>query len=211
MRFDRTGITVGKLLQFDGRMRSSILIFLMLALSTSVFSQRNEIDLEKREDSLRRLNRQMTISELFWNSDSDQLCYLGISNSFEMKSYCIGGEFKFYGSSYDPLLSGSLYGNFRTTIYHFDDTPDFNAVSFGGHLGIFGAEVIGYFNRNAEYYYFAPKIGYDYGSWSAFYGYNFPISPTEYKGNHGHNLSLKYHLYLSAFTYHKMRRQSYGY
>ena len=192
-------------------MKSFLCACILVIRCVDAFSQVTEADIERRADSLRKQNNRMTFSALFWNGDSDGLIYMGVSNSYEMNSYCLGGELKLYDSYFSPWFSGSFYANYRTAVRTFDDTPDFNALSIGTHLGIFGLEGIAYFNRNATEYYLAPKIGYDYGSWSVFYGYNLLLSAPEYNEIPGHNFSLKYHLYLSTFKYHRMRRKSYGY
>lgn len=187
-------------------------IILLVFINSLVFkgSSQNSDALKNKEDSLRKYNNIKTLSSLLYNSNTDGLFYCGITTSFELSTFFVGGEFKLYESYYIPLLSGSIYTNFKRAINN-NAQKDFNAISLGAHFTFLGLEGTAYFNNKQTFFYIIPKVGFDYGSWSIFYGYGIPLSKPHLEGTNGHNINLKYSLYLSAFKYHKMRRKSMGY
>jgi hypothetical protein len=182
-------------------------IFLFILYSNVQSQNANEIQLNHK-DSLRKASMKMAISDLFYNKNCDGLYYLGLSNSFEINSYYIGGEFKLYDSYYTPFLGFSIFTNFRTQIVSFSELNNLNAFSIGGNISILGIEMTTYFKKNEFYNFLTPKIGFDYGSWSVFYGFSFPNHNSHIQGISRHSLSVKYYLYLSTIKYYKMRKKS---
>lgn len=191
-------------------MKKLILVIVYGLVQFWSYSQDWETWIENRADSLRKINNKQTFRSLIYNSNSDGLFYLGLTNSFELSSYFMGGEFKMYDSYYSPLLSMSLYSNYRITPFNLEKNY-FSSFSLGVHCTFLGLESIVYSTNKINYFYLTPKLGFDYGSWSLFYGYNLPISTPRLEEYSGHNISFKYHLYLSSFKYHKMRKKSMGY
>jgi hypothetical protein len=185
---------------------STILSFIVI----NIYSQNWEENLKYRSDSLRKINNKQTLSSLLYNRNTDDLIYVGLTSSYEISSMFIGGEFKLYQSYYSPLYSGSIYVNYEHTIDP-NTEVNFNAISMGGHFTFAGLEGTVYFKNEEKFTYITPKIGFDYGTWSVFYGYGIPISSKYSQDLRDHNISLKYNLYLSAFKYHKLRRKSMGY
>ena len=142
---------------------------------------------------------------MFNNNSHYAFLHVGITNHYELSSYGLGGEVKLYGSFLQStLLSGSIYANYRH-LYTTKIVPS-NGISLGVHLFIFGMETTCYFDRdNIPLFYLTPKLGFDTGSFSLFYGYSVSLKSWNFQGAKSHNLSLKYHLYLDGFKYHKSR------
>lgn len=179
--------------------------FILFILSTSSFaySQVSENTTTHKQDSLQkeRLREELKsgISAFFFDHEFDGPFYLGVTNSFDLKSYALGAEFKAYTAGYIPLASISIYGNFKNVMWSFFDGTDFKSVSLGGHFAIFGLEGTMYFRESEKFFYLYPKIGFDYGSLSAFYGYGIPLSDSPFDKSYRNSISIKYFLYLNAF------------
>ena len=191
-------------------MKKIILSIILSIIVIQGYSQNREKKLNYRADSLRKINNKQTLSSLLYNGNTDGLIYVGLITSCEISSFFLGGEIKLYDSYYLPLYSGSIYANYKHSIDP-QKKVNFNAISIGGHFTFIGLEGTVYFNNEKTFAYIIPKVGFDYGTWSIFYGYGIPITTKYSQELSGHNLSLKYNLYLSAFKNHKSRRKSMGY
>jgi len=139
------------------------------------------------------------IPKLFYYSSERGAFYAGVTNQYELSCYSLGGELKRYGSINSPWLSASVYTNYRHLFVGQNTTIPSNAVSIGAHASILGLEATSYFTRDQQLYYLTPKIGFDTGSFSFFYGYSLSLNKSDFKGVYGHNVSFKYSLYLGAF------------
>lgn len=157
-------------------------------------------------DSLRRKNNKMLIGDLFW-SDYDDGFYLGALGSYEMQSAAAGGEVKYYASYYHYHISGSVYANARQ-LYTNDPSLPNTAVGAGVHFTIFALEGNVYLGGDRTRWYLTPKVGFDMGSFSIFYGYGLRLGPKDLSTNYSHSVSVKYFLHLGAFASHKSRKES---
>ena len=191
-------------------MKKITILTLFFQITLNSFSQDWDKWLENRADSLKTINNKQTLSSLFYNTNSDGLIYVGVTNSFEFSSYFIGGEFKLYDSYYTPLFGLAVYSNYRYSPYN-NPQRGFNAISIGANFSLIGMEFSVYFREKHSYVYFNPKIGFDYGSWSVHYGYNFAVSKPKFASVSGHNISFKYYLYMSSLKHHKSRKKSMRY
>jgi|GEM_PF-5927862 len=187
-----------------------IAIFFVLFYSISYAQNRDSLVDKGYVERLRKSNNRQTFSDLFFSEMEDGI-YCGVTNHFELLTYAIGGELKFYESYYSPFFSGSVYLNQRHLFNSETSSIPSNVTSIGIHFTIFGLEANCYYNKASTLLYLTPKIGYDRGNFSIFYGYSLPLNHSTYTQNYGHSISVKLELYLSAFKYHRMRRESDGY
>jgi hypothetical protein len=171
---------------------------------TQWFEKSNDVSKEEFEKALadstvkwnRKIRRSIIRSEIPQMLTSNEFrggIYAGVTNHYELSCYSLGGEGKLYLAYIIPLLSCSMYANYKHLYVSENKSIPSNAISLGGHLGLVGLEGTCYFNRDQKLYYLTPKIGYDTGNFSLFYGYSFTVNKAEYSGGiYGHNISFKY-------------------
>jgi len=176
-------------------------------ISEEVFEQMLSDSIENWNKTSKRSSLKMAISDMFYNSDYDNFLHIGVTNHYELLNYGLGGEIKLYGAYYHPLASGSIYVNYRHLFVEKSKSIPSNGISVGAHFTIFGLEANCYFNREEALFYLTPKLGFDAGSFSLFYGYSLSLNSSSFKGAYAHNISFKYHLYFGAFRYHKSRME----
>jgi hypothetical protein len=163
------------LLSFDSTSQETIEIEAN-SNTTSPFDEQAFFDsLAEVKKAAKRLSLKSAISDMFYNGESDGYLHIGITNHFELLHYGLGGEVKLYGSYYHPIASGSIYANYRRLFVEKNEHIPANGVSFGGHYSVFGLEANCYFNQEKALFYLTPKLGYDTGTFSLFYGYSIPI------------------------------------
>lgn len=176
-----------------------------MLLSLLLFTAGNASAQHPYTDSIRRVHNRMLLEDMLW-SESTSGWYVGAIGAYDMKSPSLGAEAKFYGASHF-LISGSAYGNYRR-IYSGNPELPHTAFGLGVHFLIFGLEGNMYLNSDRNWWYLTPKIGFDNGNFSIFYGYGLPLGPNDLSANYGQSLSVKYSLYLGAFDLRKTRRDS---
>ena len=131
---------------------------------------------------------------VFWGSPDG--FFLGIENRYDLNTYSLGLQFKawaaFYGS---PLITFSAYGGYDY-LFDFQKTGGVMHHHVRGGLGfsLIALETDFYFGENGKgMWMLTPKIGWDYGYISIFYGYHLPlINNTEYSWGNYHMVSLTY-------------------
>lgn len=156
----------------------------------------------------RKEARKDLVGDLF-RSGGDGYAYLGLVHSFEHGSYGIGPEIKAYDSFYGVRwYSLSLYGNYR---YLFSDERFKNACGLGAHFSIFGLETDLHFNGSDRLWSLVPKVGYDAGHLSLFYGYNVRLTGENVSAAERHQLMFKMFLYVDAYRYYRMRLRNHYY
>lgn len=157
-------------------------------------------------DSLRYVNTHLLIRDLLW-SGQDEGFYVGITGSGEIKSLGLGGEVKFYSAYYDKLLSLSFYANTRH-LYSSNESLPTTAISCGTHLSILALEGTIYIGGEQTRFYLTPKIGVDWGNFSVFAGYGFPIGTNRLAKSYSPTISVKYFIHLNAISYYFSRKNS---
>lgn len=156
-----------------------------------------------RKASLKRALRELFSINSYY--ETYEGFFVGVTNQYELTRYSLGAEVKVYGAVYTPLLSASIYTNYRHLFgTEALDIPS-NAISLGGHCSFLGLEATCYFDRKQTLLYLTPKIGLDMGNISLFYGYSLSLNKSNFKGVYGHNIAFKYQLHLSAYSNHRRR------
>lgn len=180
-------------------MRSSVtLVFLLMCFSSEAQNAYT--------DSLRRVNKRMLLSDLFWSGQDDGF-YAGITGSGELKSLGLGVGAKFYSAYYSPLLSSSLYSNARH-LYTSNESLSHTAISCGAHFSILALEGTVYMGGEHTRWYVTPKIGMDWGNFSIFAGYGFPIGTNGLSRSYSPTISVNYFIHLNAISYYFSRKNS---
>lgn len=133
-------------------------------------------------------------SDFFW-SDYEVGFYVGPTVGIEKFGVSVGGELKFYGAYYMPLGSISFYGNYRRGLQTYRHNIPQNVIGFGAHIGIFGLEVSSHFGDKPPLYKLTPKLGFDWGNVSIFYGYDINLTKRKIPAYMNHSITLKYSVY----------------
>ncbi len=127
---------------------------------------------------------------------SEEGVYLGIENRYEMGSYAVGIEGKLWVAMFGSFIyTASGYAGYR---YLFDfqgvDNSLNHAFKIGGQFSFAGLETNIYFGKYDQFLWtITPKLGFDFGHLSLFYGYSLPIiNQSDQSWNDFHMVQLVY-------------------
>ena len=159
-------------------MRLLITIFLSVQISIS-FSQADTLN---AFDSLPPASTHYgppmldDYNSVFWGSYDG--VFLGIENRYDLGTYALGFEVKpwaaYYGS---PIINFSFYTGYRY-LFDFNDIDSTlnHSIKLGFQFSFIGLETNFYFGKYEQFLWtLTPKIGWDIGHISIFYGYNLPL------------------------------------
>jgi hypothetical protein len=162
-------------------MKKILFVFLIIASSMS-YAQKNE-------------KLKNYFSEMFY-SYSELGLYLGVPVGFEKSNFSIGAEAKLYGAYYSPIVSGSAYVNYRKLLLSNKYQIPSHSLAIGGHFMFFGLEIGALFENKDQIWRITPKLGFDWGNISLFYGYDINLNSENKRAFLNHNIQLKYSIYI---------------
>lgn len=132
----------------------------------------------------------------FW-SNSDDGFYVGSSVGIENYGISLGGEFKYYSASENglPFVSRSIYLSYRKGLQDFRHDLPQNIIGIGVYFSFIRFEYSFHFGDKAPFHKFTPKIGYDWGNVSVFYGYDLSLMNRKMPMYMNHSISINYSLF----------------
>lgn len=166
-------------------MKKTILVAILL-ISNFSFSQ------ESKKEKTRQFFSYMFCPE------GEMGLYIGITQGLEKLNYSIGGEGKLYASYYNyPILSGSIYLNYRNLLLKDKYQMPEHSIGIGAHFSIIGLEASVLFEKSKNpIWRITPKLGFDWGNISLFYGYDINLNSENKRAFLNHNIQLKYSIFI---------------
>ena len=153
-------------------------------------------------DSIRKANNRTLGRELFTRKEG---WLLGPAIGHEMNNLALGGEVKYFVGWHFGQLPWSAYSGARYLFTSPPQLPD-AVISIGANASIIGLENNFYLGGDDFLWYLTPKIGFDGGRISVFYGYGIPLIGNDPGRSYRHSFTVKFAVNLSAFGEHRTRR-----
>jgi hypothetical protein len=117
--------------------------------------------------------------------------FVGPSASYEMNTLALGADVKYFNGFHFGYLPWAFYSNARYIFSSVPKVPDV-AIGFGVNLLFVGLETNVYFGGDQFLWYLTPKLGFEGGKISVFYGYGLPLINNEPGRSYRHSITFKF-------------------